>query len=169
MATIFFSGTFNADTKVLQFIYDPPANVSGKLCRLYASQVWLTDGTDADSRAYAVLASLPQPYGRRFIATITKTVDTTKVTTAGDSKLNDVIAIAQQGLVTTNDNPVFVQLDDGPQLIKVSLLSAEKWEDIVLADAGELRLAMILHFVPANQKNHHEELESYSTGINVRV
>lgn len=149
-------------TKTYEIKYTPPANISGKLCRLYVEDFLAyipptnTSGTEA---LYKLEASFTQPYGTYM-----------KYSSGSDAEpqRNRLIATNYPNFTyTCSGKPITVQLEDGPQMVTFKLSSANGLS--IKNDAGKTPyIVLILHIAPIDRNQHFEKLESYSTGPFIR-
>jgi len=138
--------------------YTPPANVSGKLCRLAVDEFLVANTDVTDFIVYTLGADLSQPFG-------------TDILVADGICLNAKNTALCATYCNVPYNPstrtILVQLPDGPMNIVFTLIAGGG----AVTDATNLTplVHLKLTLTPVDKNNHFEKLESYSTGPFVRM
>lgn len=167
MATVCIQAKVSPDEKcIIKRTLTFPSNVAGKLCKMYVNVVGFTitnwDGAFSFSEPFFLMSSLPQPHSLQSF----------DPKYAVNSGLNSVIAIISTPIPVIHNQPLTVQLEEGPQEYTFALLNLNLQppasnqavnpgeDDIPLA----FNIGIMLYFEPIKRNPHFESLESYKTG-----
>lgn len=156
-------------------LYTPPANVSGKLCRLGVNEFILHNDNIVTFEIFRLTVDFPQPYGIYIKAN----EDGTSTSSPNRCICTNVANVNYN----TNPRSTVVQLADGPMNLTFTLDAVTSTNQYgypgyaTVASAGPPTLYNItspnvfvsLTLTPLERATHYEKLESYSTGPFIRM
>ena len=153
----------------VQLHFNPPANVSGKLCFLFLPSVVTDVPEGATASTFKLECDLPQP-------------SSATMTPSKASSTNSVIFLYNSDSPPfSQDKPIVVQLPDGPVATTFKLSRTDGdylfWEiqqideqNVKVPIQGTTpRINMLWYLTPVTKNPHFEKLESYSTGPWIRL
>lgn len=162
------TGTSGQTSKTLTLRYTPPANVSGKLCRLSVGEFLISHNTMSTMTIFKLEASFPQPFGKW----IRKKVASGIYTTDSEQPNRLLCTNLVNSVYTANPRSIITQLSDGPMDITFTLSAmSSDFNNTIVGPSPDYQtpdVLVIMTLTPVDRNNHFEKLESYSSGPSIR-